>query len=161
MNTHDKSRQWQTRKQQHTKLCFKTCLPQALSTVHHVFVSAPPTLLIKDSVVTKVAQLGSKTFFLVGIFTQTPPSVNISRLNATHVGQMMDYSLNITHARVNLPVFDQIVGTDGFQCVITFTINTMEEFGKYQLSVTNSEGTTIRHLEIVPEGTLSKTFKDI
>jgi len=50
-------------------------------------------------------------------------------------------------------VFDQIVETDGFQCIINFTVKSEEEFGEYQLSVTNSEGTTTQRLEVVPEGT--------
>ena len=70
----------------------------------------------------------------------------------------MAYTSNITPARVSLPVFDQIVETDGFQCLIRFTVKSEEEFGEYQLSVTNSEGTTSRLLDILPEG---KAFKVI
>jgi len=122
-------------------------------------VSAPPTLLVENGVLRKAAQLGNQTSILVGIFSQTTPTINISRLNDAHLRhEMMNYLSNITPARISLPVFDQIVETDGFQCLIRFTINTKEEFGEYQLSVTNSEGTTSRLLDILPEG---KTFKDI
>jgi len=115
------------------------------------FVLAPPTLLVEDTVVTKAARLGNQTFILFGIFSQTSLDVNITTTNVTH--KMMEFSSNITQAKVNLSVFDQIVETDGFQCIINFTVKSGEEFGEYQLSVTNSEGTTTHSLEVVPEGT--------
>jgi len=125
-------------------------------------VSAPPTLLVEHSDIVKAAQLGKQTSILVGIFSWTTPTINISRLNDAHLRhEMMNYSSYITPARVNLPVFDQIVETDGFQCIINFTVKSEEEFGEYQLSVTNSEGITTRRLDILPGGTLSKTLKDI
>jgi len=72
----------------------------------------------------------------------------------------MNFSSVITSARVSLPVFDQIVETDGFQCLISFTVNTKDGFGEYQLSVINNEGTGTRRLDILPEGTLSKAITD-
>jgi len=115
-----------------------------------MFVLAPPTLLGDDTVVTKAALLGNQTSILFGIFSRTSLDVNITRTNVTH--EMMEFSSDITPASVNLPVFDQILETDGFQCIINFTVKSDEEFGEYQLSVTNSEGTTTQRLEVVPEG---------
>ena len=117
------------------------------------FVSAPPTLLVEDTVVLKAARQGNQTSILFGIFSRTSLNVtcNITRTNVTH--EIMEFSSDITQAKVNLPVFDQIVETDGFQCIINFTVKSEEEFGEYQLSVTNSEGTTTHSLEVVPEGT--------
>ena len=118
-------------------------------------VAAPPTLLVEGRV-REAAQLGNQTFVLVDIFSWKTPSITISRHNSTHVGQMMNYSSTITTARVSLPVFDQVVETDGFQCIINFTVKSEEEFGEYQLFVTNSEGTATQSLEIVPEGAFRK-----
>ena len=115
------------------------------------FVLAPPTLLVEDTVVLKAARQGNQTSILFGIFSRTSLDVNISRTNVNH--KLMEFSSDITPARVNLPVFDQIVETDGFQCIINFTVKSDKEFGEYQLSVTNSEGTTTQRLEVVPEGT--------
>jgi len=116
-----------------------------------MYVLAPPTLLVEDTVVTKAALLGNQTSIVFGIFSRTSLGVNITRTNVTH--EMMEFSSDITPARVNLPVFDQLVETDGFQCIINFTVKSEKEFGEYQLSVTNSEGTFTHSLEVVPEGT--------
>ena len=125
--------------------------------MYFLFVLAPPTLLVEDTVVLKAARLGNQTSILFGIFSRTSLDVNITRTNVTH--EMMEFSSDITPARVNLPVFDQIVETDGFQCIINFTVNTKEDFGEYQLSVTNSEGTTTQRLEVVPEGTFGQSIE--
>jgi len=78
---------------------------------------------------------------------QPTASLNTSiHLNTTDVKQ----------TRVALKVFDSVVEADGVTVVVSFKINSQEEFGEYQLVISNNvEPAARRAIAIIPPGTVS------
>jgi len=64
--------------------------------------------------------------------------------------------LNRSATRVALKVFDSVVEASGVTVVVSFTLSSQEQFGEYQLIVSNNVMPAARRtVEFVPEGTLS------
>jgi len=120
-----------------------------------IHVAAPPVLIDGDL---KVAtRLGNVTSFLQKIYSVSPVNVTLER--QTNASLNTRIHLNITvveNTRVELKVIDSVIEADGVTVVVSFTISSQEQFGEYQLVVSNNVMPAARRaVEFVPEGTLS------
>jgi len=124
---------------------------------YNPWFTAPPVVLGKNKV---AAQLGNLTSFVIKIYSLDPVSVSLNRsvhaiANNVALGNtMVTFTQIITPAEILLPVFDKEIKADGFQSNISFVINSQEQFGEYQVIVSNNIGVTQRTMEFVPGGML-------
>ena len=66
---------------------------------------------------------------------------------------------DIKQTRVALKVFDSIVEAGGVTVVLSFTLNSQDEFGEYQFVVANNVMPAARRaIKIVPEGIALYTY---
>ena len=120
--------------------------------------TAPPVIMVGNGTMKVAAQLLSRSSFAVMIYSTSPVTVVMAQLQSTNINAadvnnaVLTYSSIITSTRVQLEVLNNTVDADGFVARIEFTVNAMEQFGEYYLSVNNSVGTTKQILEIFPEG---------
>jgi len=92
------------------------------------------------------------TSFSLKIYSVSP--VNITIESASHNTQRtLAYTTQNKPTRVALKVFDSDVEADGVTVVVSFTISSQEEFGEYQLVISNNIMPAVRRIiEIVSEG---------
>jgi hypothetical protein len=63
-----------------------------------------------------------------------------------------NYSLSKQGVVVDLPVFTQIVKTNGVKVIISFTVMSKKDIGYFDIVLSNEVDSTIQTVEIVPEG---------
>jgi len=121
-------------------------------------VTAPPALIGETDKITVSASIGIVTSFYFKTYSTSHFNVDMDRStltqnNGSTANSSIRHSHHVISTRLQLPVFNTTVDTDGFHVFVYFTISTLEEFGEYQLLVTNRIGTAQLSVEIIPEGT--------
>ena len=110
--------------------------------------TAPPVVVSDGSILKVAAQRGKVTSFAVMIYSTFYVNVSLTGYRP----DSSSYLTRIEAARVQLNVFERVVESDGFQVLVYFTIMRPEEYGEYQLLVSNSIGTAKQFVEIIPRG---------
>ena len=120
-----------------------------------MFVSAPPVLFDGDRKV--AARLGHVASFSQKIYSMSPVNVTLERQPTSSLNTSIYLNTtDVKQTRVALKVFDSVVEADGVTVVVSFKINSQEEFGEYQLVIANNvEPAARRAIAIVPRGTVS------
>jgi len=87
----------------------------------------------------------------------SPVSVTLERQPTASLNNRIQLTLiDVKKTRVALEVFDSVVEAEGVTVVVSFKINSQEEFGEYQLVIANNvEPAARRAIAIIPPGTVS------
>ena len=120
---------------------------------HIVLLLAAPLLLDNQGELRKLsAQRGQMTSFSLKIYSVSPVNVTLESASQ-NTQRTLTYTTHDNQTRVTLKVFDSDVEADGVTVVVSFTISSQEEFGEYQLVISNNIMPAVRRIiEIVSEG---------